>query len=91
MESGFALMGRRVRRNEIVGPVTGNNLLADQQADSRGDGENRCQDAELSEGDPEGADDANEDQVDGEEEHSDVLFHRVQGRIVTGVPILLAL
>ena len=65
--------------------------LADQEANSRGDGENRRHKAELPERDPKGADDTDENQVDREEEHSDVLFHSVQLRIVTAVPILAAL
>lgn len=65
--------------------------LADQKANSRGDGESRGEKVELSKRDSKDADDADEDQVNREQEHSDVLFHRVQCRIVTRVPISLAL
>jgi len=61
--------------------------LSDQQADSRDDRENRRHKTELPERDPKGADDADQDEVNREEEHSDVLFHSVQFRIVTAVPI----
>ena len=65
--------------------------LPDQQADSRDDRENRRHKAELPKRNSKGADDTDEDQINREEEHSDVLFHSVQFRIVTAVPILAAL
>jgi len=65
--------------------------LPDQQADSRSDGENRRHKAELPKRDPKGTDDADDNQINREEEHSDVLFHWVQFRIVTVVPICAAL
>ena len=56
-------------------PGTLPSSLADQQAHSRCDCQSRRHEAELSQRDSKYADDSDENQVNGEQQHSDVLFH----------------
>jgi hypothetical protein len=59
-----------VRAEETHGSAA---LLPDQNQDASDQGENRKQNAGSAEGYSENADDAGEDQVDGEHEHADVF------------------
>ena len=70
------------RREKIPGLTarTSAGLFPDQETHACGDGESRRDDMKLSQRDSKYADDSDEDQVNGEQKHSEVLFHVNKGR-----------